>query len=263
MQLIRALLVAAATTVVLSGIAVFFGSSRQERKPARYFLISAFGAALWTVAIFVALDMPWASADFVHFIMACTIGSIALCDIGLLAFLSHGYKGGRILTLLFTIGAAILITLLAYDSSLFYSSYDLSHGYVHFSVDRSCWYFYALIIYFFLISITFSSYLLRRIEETKNPGLKKGLRVFLAGLSIGGILALVFNLLLLTSLPEFVWIGPLATVISIVSFYFSVAKFGTLNVSSKYMKAMSGVILVGIAVIVYLTAFYVVSSIAK
>lgn len=260
MQLIRALLIAAAVVALLVGISIFFGSRKQEKKPAKYLLIATLGSALWTVAIFFALDMPNASADFVHLIMTCTIASIAICDIGLLAFLSYGYKGGKLLTLLFTVGGAILVTLLAYDSSLFYSSYDLSQGYVHFSVDRSCWYFYALIVYFFLISITFSSYLLRRIEETKNPGLKTGLKVFLVGLSICGILALVFNLLLLTSMPDLIWIGPMANVISIVSFYYSVAKFGTLNMDSKWMKAMSGVILVGVAVIVYLLAFYLVST---
>ncbi|MBR3415054.1 hypothetical protein IKG73_03560 [Candidatus Saccharibacteria bacterium] len=263
MQLIRALLIAAAAVVLLSGISVFFGSRKQEKKSAARFLIATIGAALWTVAIFIILDLPNASADFVHFIFTCAIGSITLCDVGLLAFLSYGYKGGKILTLLFTIGGAILVTLLAYDSSLFYSSYDLSQGYAHFVVDHSCWYFYALIVYFFLISITFSSYLLRRIEEAKNSGLKTGLKVFLIGLSIGGILALVFNLLLLTSQPSLIWIGPLATIVSILSFYFSVYKYGTLNVSSKWMKAMSGAILVGVAVIIYLLAFYVVSSIAR
>lgn len=259
MQLIRALLIAAAAIVVLSGISVFFGSRKQERKSAKYFLFATLGVALWTIAIFIALDMPNASADFVHFIITCIIAGITICDVSILAFLGYGYKGGKLLTILFTVGGTILVTLLAYDSSLFYSSYDLSAGYVRIVVDHN-WHFYALIVYFFLISITFSSYLLRRIEETKNPGLKNGLKVYLVGLSISGILALLFDLIFLTSLPSLIWIGPLAIIISIIAFYFSVAKFGTLNMDSKWMKAMSGVILVGVAVIVYLLAFYLVST---
>lgn len=261
MQLIRALLIAAVIVVVLSGISVFFGSHKQERRTSKRFLLATLGAALWTIAIFIALDMPNASSDFVHLIITCIIGGVTILDIGLLSFLSWGYKGGRILTLLFTIGGTLLVGLLAYDSSLFYSSYDLSQGYVRIFVDHN-WHFFTLIAYFFLISITFSSYLLRRIEDTKNPGYKTGLKVFCVGLSIGGILALLFDLILITSLPSLIWIGPMATVISIVFFYYSVVKFHILDVSSKWIRAMSAAILVGTAVIIYLIAFYIVSEIA-
>lgn len=262
MQLIRALLIAAATVVLLSGFSVFFGSRNQEKTRAKYFLISTIGSALWTIAIFFALDMPNASSDFVHFIITCIIAGVTISDIGLLAFLSHGYRGGRILTLLFIIGGTLLVGLLAYDSSLFYSGYDLSQGYVHIFVDHN-WHFFTLIIYFFLISITFTSYLLRRIEETKTPGLKTGLRVFCIGLSICGILALLFDLVLITSLPSLIWIGPIATILSTSSFYYSVFKFHVLDVSSKWMKAMAAVILVGTATMIYLLVFYIISNIAQ
>ena len=212
MELIRALLIAATTVVVLSGISVYFGSRGQEKKPAKYFLIATLGTALWTMAIYAALNMPGASSSFVHFIITCIIAGVAICDIGLLAFLGYGYKGGKLLTLLFTIGGTILVALLAYDSSLFYSSYDLSQGYVRVIVDHN-WHFFALIAYFVLISITFSSYLVRRIKETKNPGFKTGLKVFSVGLTICGILSLLFDLILITSLPSLIWIGPISGVL--------------------------------------------------
>ncbi|MBQ8992463.1 hypothetical protein IJ090_03475 [Candidatus Saccharibacteria bacterium] len=261
MQLIRALLIAAAVVAVLSGISVFFGSRKQEKQASRYFLVATIGSALWTVAIFFALDMPNASANFVHFIVTSIIAGVTISDIGLLAFLGHGYKGGKLLTLLFTIGGTLLVGLLAYDSSLFYSSYDLSQGYVRLFVDHN-WHFYTLIVYFVLITITFTSYLVRRIEETKNPGYKTGLKVFCIGLSICGILCLLFDLILITSLPHLIWIGPIATIFSITSFYYSVVKYHTLDVSSKWMKAMAGVILIGVAVMIYLLAFYLVSNVA-
>ncbi|MDO4889103.1 MAG: histidine kinase N-terminal 7TM domain-containing protein [Candidatus Saccharibacteria bacterium] len=261
MELIRALLIAAIIIVILSGISVFLGSRGQEKKPARYFLIATLGAALWTLAIYFALNVTEASSNLVHFIITCIISGVILMDVGLLAFLGYGYKGGRLLTLLFTVGGTVLIALLAYDSSLFYSSYDLSQGYIRVIVDHN-WHFFALISYFILISITHSSYLLRRIEETKNPGFKTGLKIFSIGLSIGGILALLFDLILLTSLPSLIWIGPLATIISIMAFYYSVVKYRVLDVSSKWVKVMSSVILVGVAVIIYLLAFYVISKVA-
>lgn len=257
MQLIRALLIAAIVVVVLSGISIFFGSRKQEKKSSIYFLVATLGAALWTIAIAIALKMPGASPEFVHTTITCIIAGVTLCDVGLLAFLSWRYKGGKPLTFIFTLFGALLVALLAYDSSLFYSSYDLSQEYVRIFINYS-WYYFALIAYFFLISITFSSFLLKRIKETTNSSLKTGLKVFYVGLSIGGILALIFDLVLITSLPNLIWIGPMATIISIMSFYYSVVKFRTLNISARWMKLMSYVILTATAVIIYLLVFYIV-----
>ena len=257
MQLIRALLIAAIVVVVLSGISVFFGSRKQEKNSSIYFLIATLGAALWTIAIAITLKMPDASSDFVHAVATCIIAGVVLCDVGLLAFLSWKYKGGKPLTFIFTLFGALLVALLAYDPSLFYHSYDLSQGYVQIFVSYS-WYYFALIVYFFLISITFSGFLLKRIKGTTNSSLRTGLKVFYAGLSIGGILALIFDLILITSLPNLTWIGPMATIISIMSFYYSVIKFRTLNISTRWMKIMSYAILTAFAVIIYLLVFYVV-----
>ena len=257
MQLIRALLIAAVVVVVLSGISIFFGSRKQEKTSSTYFLLATLGAALWTIAIAITLKMPNASPEFIHTTVTCIIAGVTLCDVGLLAFLSWKYKGGKPLTFIFALFGALLVALLAYDSSLFYSSYDLSQSYVQIFVNYS-WYYFALIVYFFLISITFSSFLLKRIKSTTNSSLKTGLKVFYVGLSIGGILALIFDLILITSLPSLTWIGPMATIISIMSFYYSVVKFRTLNISTRWMKIMSYAILTATAVIIYLLVFYVV-----
>ena len=257
MQLIRVLLIAAIIVVILSGISIFFGSRKQEKRSSIYFLLATLGAALWTIAIAIALKMPGASSEFVHITVTCIIAGVTLCDIGLLAFLSWRHKGGKSLTFIFTLFGALLVGLLAYDSSLFYNSYDLSQEYVQIFINYS-WYYFILIAYFFLISITFSSFLLKRIKETTNSSLKTGLKVFYVGLSIGGILALIFDLILITSLPNLIWIGPMATIISIMSFYYSVVKFRTLNISARWMKLMSYVILTVTAVIIYLLVFYIV-----
>ncbi len=257
MQLIRMLLIAATIVVTLSGVSIFCGSSRKEKKTSIYFLLAAIGTAIWTIAISIFLNMPSTSPEFAHLIVTCIIGGIALCDIGLLAFLGWNYKGGKAMTFIFTLAGTLLVTLVAYDPSLFYSSIDLSKEYGHLFVNHS-WYYFTLIAYFFLISITFSSYLMRRIKETTNPGLKAGLKVFYVGLSIVGILSLVFDLILITALPSLIWIGPIATIISIMSFYYSVVKFRTLSISSKWMEILSYILLVVTAIIIYILAFYIV-----
>lgn len=257
MQLIRTLLIAATIVVLLSGISIFFGSSKQEKKTSIYFLLSAFGASLWTIAITIFLNMPSNSPNFIHGIVTCIIAGVTLCDVGLLAFLSWNYKGGKPLTFIFALVGTLLVALLAYDPTLFYSSVEFDKGFTRLLVNYG-WYYFSLIAYFFLISIVFSNYLKKRIKETTSRNLKTGLKVFYVGLSIGGILALVFDLILISSQPGLVWIGPMATIISIMSFYYSVVKFRTLSISSSWMKIMSYAILIATAIIIYILAFYIV-----
>lgn len=259
MQLVRILLVAASVVVLLSGLSILFGSPKQEKSSALRFLLAAFGACIWTVAIIIFLHMPNASDLFARIIVTCIIGGVTLCDIGLLAYLGWQYKHGKGATFLFAAVGIVLVALLAYDPSLFYTNIDLSQEYTILYVNHG-WFYYALIAYFFSISIVFSGFLQKRIKSTTNKGLKNGLKVFYIGLSIGGILALIFNLILITSNPNLVWIGPMATIISIMSFYYSVVRFRTITLSSKWMEILSSAILITTAVIIYLLAFYAVFS---
>lgn len=257
MQLIRIILYAVSAIVLLSGISIFFGSSKREKGDGFRFLIATFGAALWTIAINIFLKMPGASDNFVHIIATLIIASITLCDIGLLAYLGWNYKSGKIFTLIFAVAGIVLIALLAYDSSLFYTSFDNSQDTLHLFVNKG-WYYIALIVYFFLISITFSLYLQKKIKKTTNKDLKTGLKIFYVGLTIGGILALIFDLILLTAQPHLVWIGPMATSISILTFYYSTVKYRIVSMSSRWMEIMSYTIVIASTVILYLLAFYLV-----
>ncbi len=259
MQLIRVLLFAVAVVVLLSGASIFFGSPKREKGDGFRFLVATLGAAVWTVSIAIFINMTGASSSFVHIIVVLIIGSITLCDVGLLAYLSWQFKPGKMLTLLFAIIGIVLVALLAYDSSLFYTSVDTSQEYVHLYVNKG-WYYFTAIAYFFLISITFSLFLQKKIKKTTNKSLKTGLKIFYVGLSIGGILALVFNLILITSHPQLTWIGPVATGISMLTFYYSTVKYRIMAMSSKWMEIMSYGIIIASAIIFYLLAFYAVFS---
>lgn len=257
MQLIRVLLVAVAIAVLLSGITFFFGSAKQEKGNGARFLLATIGGAVWSIAIMVFLKMPNASESFAHTAITCIIAGVTLSDIGLLAYLGWPYKNGKVLTATFSCVGLVLVVLLAYDSSLFYSAIDLSGEYTRIFVQKG-WYYYTLIAYFFVISFTFSAYLQKRIKKTTHKDMKTGLTVFYAGLSTSGILALVFNLILISSHPHLTWIGPMSTGITVLTFYYSVVKFRTVSMSSKWLEVMSYAILLITAAIIYLLAFYII-----
>lgn len=257
MQLIRALLIAVSVVVLLSGVSIFFGSPKQEKSNAARFLLTTFGAVLWTIAIAIFIQMPDATPQFAQTVVTCIICGITICDIGLLAYLSWPYKYGKFATILYAIVGIVLVALMAYDPGLFYTSIDLNQEYTHLFLTKG-WYYYVLFIYFTLISLTFFGFLLKRIKKTTNRGTKTGLKIFYAGLSISGVLVLVFNLILITSHPHLTWIGPMSTSLAILSFYYSIVKFRTISMSSKWMEVMSYVIIIVTGVIIYLLVFYAV-----
>ena len=257
MQLIQILLIAISIVVLLSGISIFFGSPRSEKASGLRFMLATLGAAIWAIAITVFISTKNIDNNFIHGIVVAIIGGITLCDVGLLAYLGWQRKFGKFATILFAAIGFTLVVLLTYDHSLFYSSVGFDQGYVRLYINKS-WYYFALIAYFVLISIVFSTFLQQRIKATTNKGLKTGLKVFYVGLTIGGILALIFDLILITSHPHLVWIGPMATAISVLSFYYSVVKFRTLSMSSRWAEIMSLVILAAAAIIIYLLVFYIV-----
>lgn len=257
MQLIKTLLLAVSVLVILAGISVIFGSTKQNKMNGLRFFFATLGAAVWTISIMVFLGLPLDATSVAPVIVTMIIGGITLCDICLLAYLGWQYRYGKAATIFFSLIGVGLILVLQFFPNVFYSEVILSNEINKIIITKG-WYYVALIVYFFAISITFSSFLMKRIKATNNKGLKTGLKVFYVGLSIGGILALIFDLVLLSIAPNLIWIGPMATSISILSFYFSVVKFRVLSMTSKWMKVMSYLILIATGIILYILVFYAI-----
>ena len=256
-QLIQTLLIAVSAAVLLSGISVVLGSPKKKKANAMRFFLATLGASIWTIAIMIFLALPPNAENVAPLVVIGIISGITLCDVSLLAYLGWEYKTGKLATAIFSLFGIILVAILAINPSVFYTNISLSHE-INRAEIVTGWYFVLLIIYFFLISITFSSYLQKRIKAATSRGMKTGLIVFYIGLSIGGILALVFNLLLMSSQPHLIWIGPMATSISILSFFYSAVRYRTVSLSSRGIRILSYTIFVATGAIVYLLVFYAI-----
>lgn len=257
MQLITILLTAVAILTFLTGLAVLCGVTKRSRLQGVWFFFSTLGAAIWSIAIAVFLTLPESSSNIAPNLVIGIISGITLTDVALLGYTSWSTNSGKVLTTIFGIGGLIISCLLATNPSLFYNNITFGTDFNQLHVVHG-WYFYLLIIYFFTISITYSNALNHSIKRLKNRGAKNGLKIFRTGLSLGGILALIFDLILITSNPGLVWIGPMAVSISIVSFYYSVVKYRILALSGKWMEALSYVILIAIGIVGYVLIFYAV-----
>ncbi len=258
MKLITVLLIAVAALAVLTGLSILCGATKQSRASAIWFFVSTLGAAVWSVAIAIFLTLPSSSADSAPALVIAVISGITLTDIALLSYTSWSSgRNGKITVGIFAVLGAALCVLLVKQPELFYSHFTFGQDYNTIHTTRT-WYFYALIAFFTLISLVYSGFLSKTIKHIKNHGAKNGLKIFQAGLSVGGILALIFDLLLLTSHPHFAWIGPMAVSISIITFYYSVVKYRILALSGKWLEVLSYIILIAAGVIIYTLVFYAI-----
>ncbi|MBQ7802545.1 hypothetical protein IJ380_01630 [Candidatus Saccharibacteria bacterium] len=258
MNLITILLFAVAALTILTGLSVLIGTTKQSRTSGIWFFIATLGAAVWSVTIAEFLILPETSESIAPFLTAGIIAGITLTDVALLGYTSwnNGAKG-KILTGIFAILGAGMVGALLYEPSLFFSGVTFSPNFNQIHTVHS-WYFYTVIAYFTLISLFFTSALAETAKHIKNKGAKNGLKIFRAALSVGGILALVFDLILLSSHPHFAWIGPMAVSISIIGFYYSVVKYHILALSGDSIRLLSYIILIAAGVIVYVLVFYTV-----
>lgn len=258
MQLITILLFAVSALTLLTGASVLFGATKHVRVSGAWFFVATLGAAIWSVAIAKFMTLPESNSALAPLLVVGIISGITLTDVALIGYTSWlSQKHGKLLTLGFAFFGVVLVALLAFNPELFYSDIAFNFDYNQIFVNHG-WYFYALIVYFALISVVFTSALAETAKKTKNKGAKTGLQIFRAGLSLGGILALIFDLILITSKPGLVWIGPMAVSISIITFYYSVIKYRILALQGTWMNILSYIILIAAGIIIYTLAFYAV-----
>ncbi|MBQ3431125.1 hypothetical protein IJG20_03460 [Candidatus Saccharibacteria bacterium] len=258
MQLIIILLNAVALLTILTGASIMFGAAKQSRTNAVWFFFATLGAAVWSAAIASFLKLPESSANLAPFIVSGIIAGITLTDISLLGYLGWASeKNGKLATIFFIVFGAVIIALLVHNPALFYSGVTFGNDFntIH---TTGGWYFVVLIIYFTAISLVYSSFLTNTIKRIKNRGAKNGLRIFQIGLSVGGILALIFDLIFLSKLPNLAWIGPMAVSISIITFYYSVVKYHIMPLSGRWMQILSYIIIIAAGIAFYVVVFYIV-----
>ena len=257
MQLITIILYVVAILTILSGISVLFGSKKQTQLNAVWFFIATVGSAIWSSSIATFLSLSPSDNEVAPWLVIGIFVGITVVDVAMVGYTGWQYKIGKILTPLYFLAGIAIVGLLIRDPSIFYSSISLNNTCNQLNIVKD-WYYVVLIVYYTIMSVTFSMLLSYKIKHTANKKVKAGQQIFSVGLSIGGILALIFDLILLTTLPNLVWIGPVAVSVTILTFYYSVVKYRILQLSSTGMKIMSYVILMTTGIIIYMVVFYAI-----
>jgi len=243
---------------ILTGISVLCGTTKQSRLKGAWFALAALGTAVWSAAIALFLSLPESSSNIAPLVVVGIIAGITLTDVALLGYASwENGRTGKLLTLIGALGGIFVVGALALHPELFYNDITFGNGLNTIHTVRT-WYFYFIIGYFTLVSVIYTNSITKGTKHVKGRGAKLGLKIFQAGLSLGGILALIFDLLLLTSHPTLVWIGPMAVSVTIAIFYYSVVKYRILALTGDSMKLLSYIIVIAIGAIVYILLFYLI-----
>lgn len=257
MQLIVILLYVVAALTILTGLSVFFGTNRQSRLNTTWFFVATLGTAIWAASIANFLSLPSGADDFAAFLVVGIIIGITVNDIALLGYLGWNTKIGKVLTALFFVLGAVLVSILIYDHTVFYTAFELGGEWNRMFTVQG-WYFVALIVYYTLMAFCYTSFLSASIKKTKNKMVKLGQRVFYVGLVISGLSALFFDLILLEKAPHLIWIGPMAISAALLTLYYSVVRCRTVVMSANWMKILSFIILASSGAVIYILIFYVI-----
>lgn len=262
MHLIYILVIVVAVLTVLSGLTLVFGSPKTEKPRSAWFLVAAIGEAIWGISIscFLALGSGETETQIAPWLVRGIYGGAILMDVALLGYISWKYKLGRVVTVLFAILGVVMIAILAYDSSVLYSSINLMSAGNSITIDLGRLFYLAYALYFCAITPALCGFLIYQIRHTRSKKLKKGYLFFMVGIAVAGLLSLVFDIILPPTRYDLIWVGPLTIGLVILGFYYAILRFRMISLSTGWLKVMSYIAIIGSAVTVYLLIFHLVFS---
>lgn len=260
MQLINILLTAVSLLTLLSGFSVLLGARKGERTQAFIFFFTTIACLFWAVPIGVFLALSETTSIELATILVLTfyIAAIVMCW-GLMSYTCHKYLLGKIAMVIFAIFGGTLIGFIVYDPHILYSTIGLnsiSGNTVHLHQNL----FYLLFGIYFCITVTlYMLGLLINAKKAATKSIKRANIIVFIGFTITGVIALTFNLIL----PVFgqystIWIGPLAMCIAWIFHYYAIIRYHLINLSGRWLKTLSHIIIMSFTAILYLAIFFVV-----
>lgn len=262
MHLLYILVIIVAMLTILSAVALVLGSAKTEKARSLWFLVAAVGAAIWGMSISVFLSLKNGEIQQMnapHLVAGIYSGAIVM-DVALLGYISWKYKLGKIATMIFGVVGVALLTVFLYDSSVLYSSINLVSTGNSIAIDLGQWFYVAYALFFCTITPTFCAFLIYQIMHSRNKRQKKGYLFFLCGLSVAGLLSLVFDIILPPMRYDLIWVGPLTIGLVIIGFYYAILRFKMITLNANWLRVLSYIVIIGSALIVYLLIFHLIFS---
>lgn len=260
MQLLIMLLIAVSLLTLLSGISILFGARKGARFQATLFFLITLFAFGWALAIGIFLLLPESTSPEMQKISAYAVYvPVLFMSLGLACYPIYRYKLGKVLIFLCTAACIALLTFMVIDPDILYSGITLSENNGNIIHLQHNLYNYLYMTYFVVTCLIYMFGLWYNARHSKSSSLKKAYNIVLIGFTITGIIALTFNAILsFLGKYDTVWAGPLAMSFAWVLHYYAVLRYRLIDLSGRWLRALSHVIIMSLAAIVYLTIFFII-----
>ena len=257
MQFTTILLIAAAILTFLSGVAVFAGVTRDERAQGAWFFVMTLGTAAWAVGIGMFLALPTNATDVAPWaLFTLYVGAMVMLS-AFVGYVGWGYKTGRVLTVLYCLVGVGLAGALLYDPSILYSSITLSETGNSIKIVEG-WFYWAYIAFCMVTALSMLGFTLYRLLHAKKRSERAGMAVLMIGTSIAGVVLSIFDMLLPLERYDLIWVGPLATSLNILCFYYAILRFRIMTLVTGWLKILSYIIIMMSGAIIYMIAFFAI-----
>lgn len=258
MGLISILLIATAVLAVSSGLISLIGSSRVDRGRAAWLLASNVGAVIWALSIGIYLALPVTAEEIAPTVIMGIYTGAMLMSTALLGHMAWQYRWGKFATLFFIAWAVVLAVLILNDTSILYTSFELSNAgnTVHLV---NGWYYWIYTIFFVLNISSFLVATYYHALKAASKRAKEGDYILLGGLTISGALSAVFDLILpIMGRYDLIWVGPLSVSISMLAYFYAILKYRIVSVSARWLRVMAYMVIMSAGAAIYMILFYLI-----
>lgn len=258
MQLITILLITVSILTFLSGVVTFFGSKKGDKVRGFWFFLAALFAAIWTASILVFLTAGHDSRLNMTWHVGWVFVTAILIDIAFLSYVVWNKPNGKLLTAMFAVAGAIISMIIFLKPELMYSEIVLSNTGNTIALNLGLFYF-SYVAYVCLIVSAIAFALIRECMNTRSRRKQRGDIVILSAFSLSSLVIAIFEVILpIMGNWSLIWLGPLALSAMIISYYYSILRYRSLNLESIWLKFFSYTVLLCSAAIIYMVIFSVI-----
>ena len=242
----------------MSGLVTFFGSKKGDKSQSFWFFLAALFAAIWTASILVFLaahpDSDFNITWHVNWIFVTAI----LIDVSFLSYVVWKKKNGKLLSLLFAIAGAIISIAIFSKPELMYSDIVLSNTGNSISLNVDLFYI-TYVLYVCAIVSAIAIALLKDCFHTNSDRKRNGDLIIVIAFGLSSLVIGISEIALpILGNWKYIWLGPLSLSAMIISFYYSILKYRSLNLASIWLKIFSYTVLLSSVAIIYMIIFSII-----
>lgn len=258
MQLITMLLMTVSVLTILSGIIVYFGSSKTGRARSAWYFLAAIFATIWMASICFFLTAHKDSDGLIEWHVNWTFISAILLDTAFLGYAAWSKKYGKVTTVVFLAIGLAISAIIFLTPELLYKSINLNNTGNTVTMNFGPMY-YAYIGFFATIVPVIVGVYLYQFFKTSSQRKRFGDIITMCSFGLSSTIVLVFNLILpLFNNWSLIWFGPLALAVTILAVYYTILRYRILNLSSVWLRIFSYAVVIASVAIVYMIIFSIV-----